>query len=198
MSEREQTSLVREFNESNSVDIQLPSKTEDTFVIPTRNWNGLIDSYNSSHKKKFELTALECKSIIEYIKRGNPAMGLFKAFGISKSRFSTFAQNAVDLEEQFELLRNKENLSEEEESEFHDLLRHPLRILMSDIIRAEGVADVLLWEKFNEKAIGGNNELLLTIMKARFKEIFSEKTPEATSTNIQINVSAGWVDKLVE
>jgi hypothetical protein len=195
---RNPISLTQEFDNKESEEyLTVPSSVDEAFSVPNRNWNGLIEDYNSINTKKFFLTPLNCKSIVEHVKRGISPQYMFKNLGFSKPRYHTIISGAAELEERFEILYNKENLTEEETEEFQSLLRHPLRILMMDVLRAEGLADLLLWNKFLEKA-DGNPQILESLMKARFREVFAERTPEATGINVQIKLGGDddWIKKV--
>ncbi len=176
----------------------IPDKASQAFIVPTRNWNNLVENFNRLNKKKFPFTALQCKSIIEYVKRGIPPQQIFKGLGYSKAKYGTLLQGGTELEEEFQLLVSKEDFTEEEAEKLQVLMQHPLRILMGDLIRAEGVSDILLWEAFNEKATGKiiNTDILLTLMKAKFKEVFSEKPSEHGSVNIEVKI--GGAEKWIE
>lgn len=166
----------------------------EDFQIPKRPWEVLISSYNSKNKRKFPFTALQCSAIIEWTKMGIYPKSIFKACG-KESMYGRWKTTALDMEERLEILNTKDTLSAEEFEEFQNIIRNPLRILMSDISRAEGLSELVLWNLFNEKAIT-QPELLMAAMKAKFKEVFSEKNADASNLNVQILVGGDWAEKL--
>jgi len=65
---REQTALIKEFNSQEPLVVENEELSSEAFKIPLRNWNAIVDNYNSSNRKKFYFDALECRQIIEYVK----------------------------------------------------------------------------------------------------------------------------------
>jgi len=167
---------------------------EQDFDIPKRPWEVLIDTYNSKNKRKFPFTPLQCSSIVEWTKQGAYPKSIFKAVG-KESMFTRWKTIALDMEERLEILNTKDVLTSEEFEEFQSITKHPLRILMNDIARAEGLSEMMDWSLFNEKATV-QPELLMAKMRAKFKEVFSEKTSDASSLNVQINVGGNWAEDL--
>jgi hypothetical protein len=202
---REQTALLREFDNKEETITEPKERIRredefdpivlDSFKLPERNWDALISDYNAVNKKKFPFSPLECKVIIEYVKRGIPAEFLFKSRGINKQRYINLVTSASDMEFALEQLAVKPKLEDNEFDQFQTLMRNPLRILISDIERAEGISDLVDWEKFNKESMR-NTEILLTKMKAKFKDKFSEKESNQGAVNVQINVAGNWVEEL--
>lgn len=195
---REQTSLQKEFDLNEEVDLVLENEERvvDAFQLPVRNWNLLIDSYNSAHKRKFPFSSLQCKVIVEFVKKGIPPMYIFQTLGVSPQRFGNYKTKWIDLDERLEILASKEALTDDEYDELNEAMRNPMRILMSDIHRAEGVASLNEWEKFNMYALEkGQTDLLMAKMRAKFKE-FQEKDGGANNLNVNINVGGDWVSEL--
>lgn len=204
---REQTALLTEFNTNNDlVSEPLERKKRedekqlqvlDSFKLPSRNWEVLIDDFNKSSKSKFPLTSLQCKVIVEYVKRNIPVEFLFKTLGINKQRYNTLVGKAREMEEALETLAIKPSLSDDEYDQFQMLMRNPLRILISDIERAEGLADLADWERFNDESMK-NVDLMMAKMKSKFRERFSERQESQGSINVQINVGGDWVEDLIK
>ncbi len=165
----------------------------ETFRIPVRNWNSIVESYNSLNKKKFPFTSLQCKLLVEYVKKGIPPYYIFKTLGVTKQRYGTMMNNFVEMESRYEQLATKDELSEDEFVEFRKIANHPLRILLSDLERAEGAADLADWEKFNEHA-ATLSDFHLIKMKTKFKDIFSDKQQDAAGFNVQINLGGNWIE----
>lgn len=196
---REQTALIKSFDSEVVVEPRQRKKREgemesivlDSFKMPDRNWTNIIDDFNKSNKRKFPFSALECKVIIEHVKRGLPPQFVFQGIGISNQRHGNLVNKAQELETKFEDLAVKDSLSDDEYDEFNTLIRHPLRILMQDIDRAKGIADLFDWEVFNEMA-RTQPDVLQTKMKAKFKDIFSDKDNANANVNVQINVG-DWI-----
>lgn len=189
---REQGALMREFNEPEELVLEEGESIVDVFRLPARNWNLLIDSFNAATRRKFPLSALQCRIVVEYAKKGIPPQFIFKTLGISPARYSSMRSRYLEIEERLEALAGKESLSEEEFDEFQQILRHPLRVLMSDIERAEGAADLADWETFNEMA-SKVPEIQVTKMKAKFKEMFSDRQGDAGNVNVQINLGGDFI-----
>lgn len=189
---REQGALMREFNEPEELVLEEGESIVDVFRLPARNWNLLIDSFNAATRRKFPLSALQCRIVVEYAKKGIPPQFIFKTLGISAARYSSMRSRYLEIEERLEALAGKESLSEEEFDEFQQIMRHPLRVLMSDIERAEGAADLADWETFNEMA-SKVPEIQVTKMKAKFKEMFSDRQGDAGNVNVQINLGGDFI-----
>lgn len=202
---REQTSLTKQFDEQQEIVAEPLERTRregerdplvlKSFKLPVRNWELLIDDYNSANKRKFPFTALQCKVLIEYVKRGIPPKYLFKTIGISSQAFGNLTSKANELETKLNELGSKDSLSEEEFDTFNQLLRNPYRILLSDISRAEGLADLFDWESFNEMA-RVQPDVLMAKMRSKFKDVFSDKDQAAQGVNIQINLGGDWISEL--
>lgn len=194
---REASSLVKAFdlNEEEDLVVDESGKSIDAFKLPNRNWNLLIDSYNSSHKRKFPFSPLQCKVIIEFVKKGVPPKYIFQTLGVNAQRYGHMVNTATDLDEKLEILATKAELSEDEYALLNDYLRHPLRVLMNDISRAEGVANLGDWETFNEMSVK-QPEVLMAKMRAKFKDVFTEKDMGAGSVNVQINLGGDWIQEL--
>lgn len=198
------TALLKEFNEAEVQEPVERRKREDefkpavldSFKLPTRNWKALIDDYNSKNKRKFAISPIECSVIIEYVKRGMPPEYMFQTIGIFKQRYTNLVNNAIDMENTLEQLATKPTLDEEEFEKFQSLMRNPLRILMADIDRAEGLASLADWEYFNKESFK-NVDVAMAKMKAKYKDKFSEKETAAGGTNVVINIgSDGWHENL--
>lgn len=190
---------MQEFDESEStVTLAVPGSDSviETLAVPQRSWAALIDSYNKVNKRRFQLTPVQCEGILEHVKRGQPVKNVFKAYGVSIQKYTHWQARFNELEDRLEYLRSKPDLTELEGEEFHVIMRHPLRILLSDIERAEGIADLLMWERFNEMAERGATDMKAMQMKARFKEAFTEKQQDTGGFNVQINVGGNWVEEL--
>lgn len=193
---REQTSLIRSFESDDEESVvEYASDVEQTFIIPERNWNGLIDSYNSANKKKFQFTPLECKKLVEYAKRSVPPLNIFEAMGTSPFKYKKLKAESDNMENALDELTDKPFLTEKETDCFHGLLRHPLRVLMSDIERAVGISKVMDWDAF-EQNVKRYPEVQLAKMKARFKDFFNEKESQTATNVTQILVSGNWVSKI--
>lgn len=189
---REQTSLIKEFNHDDEVVTNDAATAINTFNVPNRNWGAVIDNYNATHKRKFPLSAVQCKVIIEFVKKGTPPKFIFKTVGITPQRYGNLVNKAGELNERLEILATKELLNDGEYEEMQDIMRNPLRILMDDIARAEGISDLVDWERFNEQS-ERFPEIQLVKMKAKFKEIFGEKNTENGGLNVQINLGGDFI-----
>lgn len=201
---QETTALLKEFD---TAEVQEPVERRkredefrptilDSFKLPTRNWEALVGDYNSANKRKFSITPIECNVIIEYVKRGIPAEYMFQTIGIYERRYKNLVNSAIDMENALEDLAVKPTLNEEEFEKFQALMRNPLRILMADINRAEGLASLADWEFFNKESTK-NVDVMMAKMKAKYKEKFSEKETAGSGTNVVINIgSDGWHENL--
>lgn len=190
---REPTSLVKSFDSSDSELIETTGQSaEEVFLLPDRNWNGLIDGYNASNKKKFPLTALQCRTIVEYAKKSIPPIHIFEAIGVSKAKYNFLCTEAQEYDDKLQEMAAKEIVDEEEFEFFHKLLRHPLRVLMADIARAEGISKIMDWEKFN-KNVDGYPDAQFAKMKARFKDYFSDKDTPAQGFNVSIILAGDYI-----
>ena len=164
----------------------------DTFSMVERNWETIIDYWNSNNGRKFPIRPIQCASIIDYTKKGIPAQYAFKAIGQS---YNTYNSRYQDLLEEVELLASKTKLSEEESDRKSAILNNPLFILMSDIGRAEGLAAIEDFTLFNDKC-QTQSDLLPFKMKARYKEIFGEKKDDSSVVNINIKVGGDFIDSI--
>jgi hypothetical protein len=200
---REPEALIKSFDGEDSdivTDGALSPSIPETniaeeFRLPTRNWNLLIDSYNKSHKKKFEFTPLQCRVILERVKYGIPADTIFQAFGVTKQRYTHFISRFNELEERWAQLASQKSLTDEEFDEVNEIMRHPLRVLLADIDRAKGISDIHDWDRWNQMAEKATD--LQTIkMKAKFKEFFSERPSEATGFNVNIQLGGNFIDSM--
>lgn len=201
---QEPTALLNEFNDTEISEPTERRKREDefsptvfnSFKLPTRNWTSLIDDYNNKNKRKFPLNAVQCHVIVEYVKKGIPPEYLFQTIGISKQRYNNLINSSLEMEGTLEELAIKPTLKDEEFEKFQGLMRNPLRILIADINRAEGLASLADWEYFNKESTK-NVDVMMAKMKAKFKDKFNDKESVQGSTNVIINVgSDGWLDKL--
>ena len=179
--------LVKQFDETESLVLAEAENVGSAFSLPVRNWNGIVESYNAGNNRAFYLSALQCKVIVEWVKKGIPPKYIFEALGITPQKQSHLVTQAINLDEKFEALASKDRLSTEEYDELNILLRHPLRILMEDVRRAEAISSLQDFEKFNEFAVN-NPDVHLTKMKVRFKDMFSDKPSDTGPVNVQINV----------
>jgi hypothetical protein len=193
--ERESTALINEFDRSEELVQDYEPSVADAFLLPERNWERIIDSYNAANKRKFPFTPLQCKLILEYVKKGQPVKNIFKSIGVSIQKYTHLQTKFGELEDELEQLRSKPSLNEEETDRFHSIMRHPLRILLSDVERADGIADLIIWERFNDFADRAN-DLMAMRMKARFKDTFAEKTSDAGGFNVSINIGGNWIEDL--
>lgn len=193
---RETTTLVKSFD-SDDVELvnEMSSTAGDKFILPNRNWNNIIEDYNANNKKKFPLTSLECRTIIEYVKKSVPPKHIFKAMGISNSKYGILSTQAQEAEDKLQDLNAKEFLTDEEFEIFQLLLRHPMRILMVDVARAEGISELMDWEKFNDN-VDKYPEAQFMKMKARFKDYFSDKSTEAPNYNVTIALGGDFISNL--
>ncbi len=187
--------LVSEPRERKKREGEVESIVSDSVRLPTRNWNALISDYNAANKKKFPFSALDCKFIVEFVKKGQHPDIIFNSLGFSNTRFSNMVTNAFQYDERLEKLAGKENLTDEEYDEFNSLLRHPTRVLMSDIARASGICAMMDWELFNEES-RRQPDLLMSKMRSKFRDKFSEKDASANGANIQINIAGDWLERL--
>lgn len=194
---RETSSLIKSFDSSEDSELidELGRGAEEVFLVPKRNWNGLIEDYNRSNKRKFMFTPLQCKTLVDYAKRSVPIVNVFVAMGVSKAKYNDMLTQAQECEEKLQELSVKETLTDEEYSFFHDMLRHPLRILLSDIERAEGISKVMDWEEFN-KNVEKYPEVQLTKMKARFRDYFNEKETQTGGVNVTISLGGNFIEDI--
>jgi hypothetical protein len=190
---REQTTALKEFDapEEPVFDAQVIR----AFELPQRNWQGIINSYNAANKRKFPFTPEKCKLIVEYVKQGHLPRLIFESLGISNTKFNNLVIKASELDEQLEILSVKEDLSEDEYNQFQELIRNPLRLLISDIARAEGVSKLHDWEMFNSK-LYTQPDLLMAKMRARYKEFFNDKEAGTGNVQVQINLGGDFVSKM--
>jgi hypothetical protein len=114
---------------------------------------------------------------------------------VSVQRYTSLITKFLDLESRLAELQSKASLSDEEYDEYNSIMRSPFRILMSDIDRAEGVSDLVDWERFNEMASKASDIQALK-MRAKFKEFFAERDQTAGATNIQINLGGDFIKDL--
>lgn len=193
----ETSSLIKSFDSSEDSELidELGRGAEEVFLVPKRNWNGLIEDYNRSNKRKFMFTPLQCKTLVDYAKRSVPIVNVFVAMGVSKAKYNDMLTQAQECEEKLQELSVKETLTDEEYSFFHDMLRHPLRILLSDIERAEGISKVMDWEEFN-KNVEKYPEVQLTKMKARFRDYFNEKETQTGGVNVTISLGGNFIEDI--
>lgn len=202
---REQTSLIKQFDEQRELVVEpLPRKKREgeaeslvvqSFKVPERNWAAIIDDFNASTKRKFPFSPLQCKVIIEYVKRGIPPKYIFKTLGYSPQAYGNLTGKASELESKLGELSSKDELDESEYEVFNKILRNPYRLLISDINRAEGLADLFDWEQFNEMA-RLQPDVLMAKMRSKFKEVFSDKDQNTQGVNIQINLGGDWISEL--
>ena len=194
---RTTTSLTKAFDSDAEVELinEFGKDAEQTFLVPKRNWNALIEDYNANNKRKFPFTALECKTLVDYAKRSVPIINVFVAMGVSKLKYHNMVAQAQECEEKLQELSAKETLTDEEYNFFHDMLRHPLRILLSDIDRAEGISKVMDWEEFN-KNVEKYPEVQLTKMKARFRDYFNEKETQTGGVNVTISLGGNFIEDI--
>lgn len=158
----------------------------EVFNLPIRNWSLLIDCYNEANKRKFPLTALECKIIIENVKKGHRPNIIFQTLGFSSYRYAAIVTKYNQAESRLMELQTKEKLSDDEYEEFQVIMRSPFRLLMSDIDRAEGASSLADWEVFNERSQKDDNLIILK-MKAKNRDFFTEKENNAPAS-IVINI----------
>lgn len=189
---RESTALIKEYNGEDELINESASVSAEAFRLPTRNWNLIIDSYNASNKKRFYFTALQCRLIVEHVKRGTPAESILKSVGVSKQKYTFFKTRYGEIEDRLTELQNKPSLTDEEYDEYNVIMRNPLRLLLSDIERAEGVSELQDWDRFNEMASKAN-DLQAMKMRAKFKEYFGDKPSDNAGFNVQINLGGDWL-----
>ena len=191
--EREQTAIMKEF-ETPEAPTWSPTIV-NTFKLPERNWNNMIDDYNGVNKKKFPFTSEQCKLLLEYVKQGIPPEHIFKTLGMSPVRYHNLVTKASELDDRLDFLASKDELEDQEYNEFHQLVRHPLRVLISDIARAEGVSELADWELFNAK-VPYQPDLLMAKMRAKYRKFFSEKEAAGGSVQVQINLGGDFISKM--
>jgi hypothetical protein len=200
----EPTALLKDFNQAEVNDPIERRKREgefnptvyQSFKLPERNWTALIEDYNKVNKRKFALDAVQCKALVEYAKKGMPVEFVFQTMGILKHRYANLVNSAMDMEGALEELAVKPKLSEEEFAKFQGLMRNPLRILMADINRAEGLASLADFEYFNKESMK-NTDVMMAKMKAKYKDKFSEKDTSQGTASVVINIgSDGWLENL--
>jgi hypothetical protein len=191
--DREQTAIIKEF-ETPEEPKWSPSIV-NSFKLPERSWNNVIDDYNSANKKKFPFTAEQCKLMIEYVKQGIPPEHIFKSIGVSPVRYHNLVVKASELTDQLDFLSSKEELTDEEYTTFHTLVRNPLRMLISDIARAEGVSELADWELFNSKT-PYQPDLLMAKMRAKYRKFFNDKESTGGSVQVQINLGGDFISKM--
>jgi hypothetical protein len=196
MREHNSNAIVKAFD-SDEMELinEFSTSAETTFMIPDRNWNSLIENYNLDSKRKFIFTPLQCKTIINYVKLSVPPRNVFKAMGVLSPKFNNLVQEASEYEEKFQELLEKEVLTDDERDLFQVLLKNPLRVLMEDVARAEGIAEVMDWEEF-ERNVKRYPEVQVMKMKARFKEFFNEKEGQGNTTAVQIVLGGDWISSL--
>lgn len=105
------------------------------------------------------------------------------------------ASSAATMEDEYIELSSKSKLSDEDYERFNALMRHPLRILIADLQRAEGISNIRDFEHFNELSYK-DPTILAMKMKAKFKEHFSEKAEQTQGYNVTINIAEGMIDDL--
>lgn len=175
--------------------VEMSDSVAEAFRLPERNWNLIIRDYNSKTDKKFPYSPLECKVILEHVKRGQIPKIIFQGLGTSIQKYTFLVQRAEYLEEEIERLRAKESLTEDEVTALHNAQRNPIRILMGDVKRAEALCSLSEWEKFNEFA-ANQPDMKAMQMKAKYKEIFGESQRESGGYNVQIQIGGDWLDSL--
>lgn len=192
---RETTALIKEFDNQEELLVDGMESAIDAFRVPERNWNRLVDAFNETNKKKFPFSALQCKLIVEYSKKGLYPKSIFEALGVSAQKYTHFLTKYNEMEDKLSELSTKQSLTEEETEQFHFLLRHPLRILIADIDRAKAIHDLGDWERLNEMA-QKDRDVMMMIMKARHKEVFGEKQTDSTGHSIVINLGSDVISDL--
>lgn len=192
---RETTALVKEYDGTEDLVIEGTESAVEAFQLPTRNWTAIIDSYNDSHKKKFPFTPLQCKVLIEYVKKGIPAQHILINYGYSERGYATLIRQYNDLEDRMGELQAKSELSDKDYEEYQGIMRSPYRLLISDINRAKAVDDIRDWERFNEMAIADSTTMQVK-MRGKFREFFDGKDSGASSNQVTINISGDFLDKL--
>jgi hypothetical protein len=193
---RETTALIKSFDTDDTELInEFETKAEDKFILPSRNWNRLIDDYNIANKKKFKLDALDCRTILEYAKQGIPPKHVFEACGVSNAEYAKMYMQAQEAEDKLQELNAKEFLTDDEFDLFQVLLRLPVRVLMVDVSRAEGISKLMDWEQFNKNA-KDHAEVQFAKMKARFKDYFADKNTEAPNYNVTIALGGDFISNL--
>lgn len=192
---RETNALAHSFDDTDHTLDMYGNGVLEVFSVPTRNWELLIGEYNSSHKRRFQLTPLECKILVEYTKKGIPLIEICTAIGISKQRLASMSSSASAMEDEYMELSSKSKLSDEDYDKFNALMRNPMRILISDLQRAEGISNIRDFEHFNELSFK-DPTILAMKMKAKFKDHFSEKQEQAQGYNVTINIAEGMIDDL--
>lgn len=192
---REPNIALQEYNQDDSLVAIDGEKALDVFKIPERNWELIIDSYNQSSKTRFFLSALQCKTLVEYVKKDFEPQYIFQNYGYSYQKYTSLVTKAADLEDKLVELSTKSNLTEDDYEEFQTIMRHPLRILMSDIDRARGVANLSNWERFNEMAYHDGG-IMVQKMRGKFREFFEGKESNGGGNQVVINLGPGIIDGL--
>lgn len=198
---RKPTDLVKDFDLNGTDDLVSDISTvadvnaATAFHLPNRNWNLIIDDYNAHSKRKFKFSGLQCKLILEFVKKGVPPKHMFESLGVSNQSYTTLVSQAVDLNDRMEVLINQDPLDDDQYDELQLLMRHPLRLLMGDLSRAQGISNLFHWEQFNDMC-SRYPELKLTQMKAKFKDVFGDKNAEGAGQTVIINLGGDFVDKM--
>lgn len=192
---RDTTALQKEYDGNEDIVIDDVTSVASAFKLPVRNWNLIIDSYNTSHKKNFPFSALECRMVVEYVKKGIPPKHIFQTLGISSQRYTSMVGKCSDFEDRLIELGGKENRSEDDYNEFQEIMRNPYRLLMSDIDRAQGASNLKDWERYNEMAYSAT-DIMAMKMKAKFRDFFEDKDSTTATNNIVINVGPGFLEEL--
>lgn len=192
---RESTALIKVFDGGDDIISENATTLAETFKMPSRNWNLLVDDFNTRSKRKFPYTALECHNILELVKRGIPAKSVFVAVGSSPYSVGQYFARYNELDDRLSELISKESLTDDEFDEFNNILRNPMRVLIADIKRAEGIREIRDWELFVQKAETAT-DLQMMLMKAKYKDYFSDKPADAGTNNVVINLGGDWLDRL--
>ena len=172
-----------------------PKQLTDLTGLPKRDWELLITEYNKTARRPFPFTPVQCASFVLHAAQGTPSKSVFKYYGVSAVRYNTILANVQDMEERRDLLLAKDELTDEERTELYVLTNNPLRVLINDIMCAEGAAEIHDWERFNQLADNAT-DLQAMRMKAKYKDVFQDKTPENTGYSVNIQLGGDFMDKI--
>lgn len=153
--------------------------------IPVRDWQAIIDHYNTYSKTPYRLSAMKCSRIVERVRGGLIPKIVFEELGINYKSFQDGFNRCVEI---LEDLNSKNILTDEEAFTFNLYLKHPAYILGSDIKRCmafhwnERQDDLLRLSRTSPTA-------MKEYMKLVRPEMFIEED-KVQSLNIQIKIGS--------
>lgn len=160
--------------------------------IPSRDWEAIINSFNSDNRNKlFSIPSIICSRIIQEIKDGAIPKMVFREFGLN---FQSFINNYNKIKNTVEELSLLNNLREEDWEFINNCKVNPTFILGKDIDRATAF-------HFNKsvkhlKGVSeGNPQAWKDYMKVIHAEEFVDKEKDA-NTEIIIKISPGLIDAI--